>query len=98
VRNVTGVQDVCSSDLTAFAVTPATANTATRINPYRPRRVGAFIYLAPDGGVPGRIDCGYHRGVLNLFISAHREPTIPGAHLDTEIGRATCRERAETDV
>src|SRR5699024_7092475 len=55
----------------------------TRSTPCRPRRVGSFIYLAPDGGVPGLIDCGYHRGVLNLLISAHRKPTRLGVDLDT---------------
>src|SRR5690625_7624177 len=63
-----------SSGMTAFAVNPATANTATRISPYRPSRTGAFM-SAPRGGVAGLIDRRHHRGVLDRLVSRHSQAT-----------------------
>src|SRR5699024_7481140 len=70
-----------SSGTTAFAVNPATANTATRTSPYRPSRAGAFI-SAPDGCVAGLIDRRDHRGVVHRLIAGHSQPPGLGADLD----------------
>src|SRR5699024_5424965 len=70
-----------SSGMTAFAVNPATANTATRTSPYRPSRAGAFI-SAPDGGVSGLVDRREHRGIVDRIVGGHGQMAGGRADLD----------------
>src|SRR5690625_531922 len=78
------------SGMTAFAVNPATANTATRTSPYRPSRAGGFM-SAPDGGVAGRADGGEHRRVLDPAVGSDRQAAggrgaVDGGH-SRKLGR-----------
>src|SRR5699024_790062 len=70
-----------SSGTTAFAVNPATANTATRTSPYRLSRAGAFI-SAPDGGVASLIDRREHCGVIHRLLSGDGQAARCRAHVD----------------
>src|SRR5690606_33592845 len=70
-----------SSGMTAFAVNPATANTATRTSPYRPSRAGAFI-STPHCGVAGLIDGRDHCRVVHGLLGGHGQASRGRADVD----------------